>query len=424
MDDPAPRDGVTLGLRANLPQFLLLVLITAFIGGMLGSERTVVADIAKSDFGIAKATVALSFIVSFGVVKALANMFAGGLADRLGRKRVLMLGWMVALPVPVLIMFAPNWWWIVGANALLGLNQGLAWSVTIAMKMDVTRPDQRGAAVGINEFTGYTSIAVTTLLAGWLADTYGSRPVPFLVPTALAAMGLLASVLLVRETHAYARHEAVLRNRRADEKLSYRRVFSLTSWRQPSLRSAAQAGLVTKMNDALVWGLVPLLLDDHGLDKAQIALVAAIYPATWGVFQLSMGALSDRAGRKRLITSGMAVQALGVALFLTLQGFWPWALAAAVMGLGTALAYPTLLAVVSDVAEPRWRASSVGVYRLWRDSGFAWGALLTGLLADGLGFSWAIGFMVLVSLSSSLYVGRYMSETLPRQTSREQAAPA
>ena len=419
MDAPAPLARVTLGLRANLRQFLLLVLITGFIGGMLGSERSVVADIAKNDFGITKAAIAVSFIVSFGAIKALANLFAGGLADRLGRRRVLLLGWLVALPVPILVMFAPNWWWIVGANVLLGLNQGLAWSVTIAMKMDVARPDQRGTAVGINEFTGYTSIALMALLAGWLAEVYGSRPVPFLIPTALAALGLLVTLLAVRETHAYTRHEAGLRDGRKDETLPYKRVFSLTSWRQPSLRSAAQAGMVIKMNDALVWGLVPLMLDDHGLDKAQIALVAAIYPATWGFFQLAMGALSDRAGRKRLIVSGMAVQALGVALFMTLEGFASWALAAAVMGLGTALAYPTLLAVVSDVAEPRWRASSVGVYRLWRDSGFVWGALATGLLADALGFSWAIGFMAVVSLGSALYVGRYMSETLPSRGVKE-----
>lgn len=411
---PVTTDSVRLGLRANLPQFLSLVLITAFIGGMLGSERTIIADIAKNDFGIATAAVVVSFIVTFGVVKSLANLFAGALADRIGRKRVLVLGWLVALPVPLLVMFAPNWWWIVGANVLLGLNQGLAWSVTIAMKMDLVRPDQRGTATGINEFTGYTSIALTTLLAGWLADVFGSRPVPFFFPTALAVLGLLVSLAVVRETRGHVRHEVLSRKGHANQSLSYRQVFSWSSWRQPSLRSAAQAGLVTKMNDALVWGLVPLLLDDGGLGLTKIALVAATYPAAWGVFQLLTGTASDHWGRKRLIVAGMSIQAVGVLLFVAFPGFGPWLLAAATLGLGTALVYPTLLAVVSDVAAPQWRASSVGVYRLWRDSGFAWGALLTGFLADGAGFGWAFGCMALISLGSSLYVGRYMAETLPR----------
>jgi len=380
---------------------------------MLGSERTIIADIAKNDFGVRKATVALSFIITFGVVKAVANLFAGGLADHLGRRRVLVVGWLVALPVPVLLMFAPNWWWIVGANALLGLNQGLAWSATIAMKMDLVRSNQRGAAVSVNEFAGYTAIAVTTLLAGWLAATFGNRPAPFLIPMALAILGLLTAVILVRDTHKHVHHEAELRSIRPNDSLPAAQIFSLTSWRQPSLRSASQAGLVTKMNDALVWGLIPLLLSDNGLGKAQIAVVGAIYPATWGLVQLATGTLSDRLGRKPAIASGMALQALGVMLFLMLEGFRSWALAAAVLGLGTALVYPTLLAVVSDVAEPRWRASSVGVYRLWRDSGFAWGALLTGLLADAFTFSWALSFMALISLGSALYVVRYMSETLP-----------
>jgi MFS family permease len=406
---------VAWGLKTNLLQFLLLLLITGFIGGMFGSERTLLADIAMHDFGIASKTLALSFIVTFGVVKALANAAAGGLADRLGRRRVLILGWLVGLPMPLLVMLAPNWWWIVVANALLGLNQGLAWSVTIAMKMDLVHRNERGTAVGINEFTGYGSIALTTLFAGHLAALYGTRPIPFLVPTTLAAAGLLISLLLVRDTRDHSRHETWSGKQPPHHRLSYRQIFSLTTWQHPSLRSAGQAGLVTKMNDALIWGLMPLLLSAYGLQTPQIAIVGAIYPATWGLFQLATGTISDRVGRKQLIGLGMAVQALGVGLFLPWSGFRSWALAAAVLGVGTAMAYPTLLAVVGDVAEPRWRASSVGVYRLWRDSGFAWGALLTGLLADVLGFGWAFGVMALVALGSSLYVAIYMDETLPRK---------
>lgn len=414
---------IRFGLRANLPQFVLLVLITSFIGGMVGAERSVVADIAKDDFGIGSTTIALSFIMTFGIAKALANLLAGGAADQIGRKGVLVLGWLIAVPVPFLVMFAPNWWWIVGANLLLGLNQGLAWSVVIAMKMDLVGSNRRGTAIGINEFTGYASIAVTAVFAGWLATQFGTRPVPFFLPAALAVLGVAVSVCWVRDTHPHVQRETALQSDRRDEILRYPDVVRLASWRHPTLRSAAQAGLVTKMNDALVWGLVPLMLAADGISLGDIALIAAIYPASWGIAQLGTGMLSDYLGRKWLIVLGMAVQSAAILLFIVATGFAQWILAAAALGLGAALTYPTLLAVVGDVAEPRWRASTVGVYRLWRDSGFIWGALLAGLLTDGFGFNWAIRAMALVSFVSSLYVAYSMTETRSVVKTNEPLAP-
>ncbi len=418
---PVASRTVRLGLRANARQFALLVLINAFVGGMVGLERTVVPLIAEQEFGLLSRTVVLSFIVSFGVVKALANLLAGGLGDRLGRKRLLVAGWLVGLPVPLLIIWAPSWEWIVLANALLGINQGLCWSTTVIMKIDLVGPRQRGLAMGLNEFAGYVAVSLTALATGYLASVYGLRPQPFYLGIAFALLGLFFSLFFVQETQAHARLEATQARKRADGEsggpsrdLSFAQVLLLTSWKDPALFAASQAGLVNNLNDGMVWGLLPLFLAGAGLEVKQIGVIAALYPGVWGMGQLVTGALSDRLGRKWLIVAGLWVQAMGIALVILGRGFGIWALVAVLMGAGTALVYPTLLAVISDVAHPEWRGSAVGVYRLWRDGGYAAGALLSGVLADALGLGWAIGVIAVLTALSGGVVAAVMRETLPR----------
>jgi MFS family permease len=426
-----------LGLRANLGQFLLLVLINAFVGAMVGLERSIVPLLGERAFALASTTAALSFIVSFGVVKALANLFAGRLSDRLGRKGVLIAGWLVGLPVPLLIIFAPNWGWVVFANVLLGINQGLCWSTTVIMKIDLVGPARRGLAMGLNEAAGYGAVSVAAILAGYLAGMYGLRPAPFVPGIVFALSGLLLSVFGVRESHGHARHEAALlasgavdppagqldlspasRQETAPvvEKAgasSFKEVFLFTSWKNSTLSAVSQAGLVNNLNDGLAWGLFPLFFAAGGLGVGQIGLLAGIYPGVWGLTQLVTGALSDRVGRKGLIVGGMWLQALAIVLVARTHGFLTWSLLMALLGLGTALVYPTLLAAVADVAHPAWRASSVGVYRLWRDSGYALGALLAGILADRFGSAWAITGIGLLTFVSGCLAFARMAETVP-----------
>ncbi|HEY4690952.1 MAG TPA: MFS transporter [Anaerolineae bacterium] len=413
---------VVLGLRANWQQFTLLVVVNAFVGAMVGLERTVVPLIAESDFGLASKSIALSFLISFGIVKALANLLAGRLSDRLGRKRILVAGWLIGLPVPLLIIAAPSWGWIVFANVLLGVNQGLCWSTTVIMKIDLVGPKQRGLAMGLNEFAGYVAVSLSALLTGYLAATYGLRPAPFIPGIAFAILGLLLSALFVQETHSHARHEAQNQPRRAGRKqpaneqtnpLSFAEILLLTSWKDRALFAASQAGMVNNLNDGMVWGLLPLFLSGKGLPIDQVGIIAAAYPGVWGLSQLITGALSDRWGRKPLITVGMWVQAIGIGLFVVGQGFGAWLGGAVLLGIGTALVYPTLLAAVSDVAHPEWRASAVGVYRLWRDGGYAIGALLAGLLADSLGIPFAIAVIGGLTFLSGVVVAGVMYETLP-----------
>jgi MFS family permease len=405
---------IRLGLRENWHQFALLVLVNAFVGGMVGLERTVVPLLAEEDFGQASTTVALSFIVSFGTVKALANLAAGRLSDRVGRKEILVAGWLVGLPVPLLIMLAPSWGWIVFANVLLGVNQGLCWSTAVIMKIDLVGPARRGLAMGLNEAAGYFSVAAAALGSGWIASSYGLRPEPFYLGVVFAVAGLLLSVFAVRETRGHARYEAGLRNGGAAPATgpSFREIFTLTSWRDKRLFAASQAGLVNNLNDGLAWGLFPLFFAAGSLDLDEIAILAAIYPGVWGLAQLGTGAWSDRVGRKWLIAGGMWVQAVGIFLVVLTEGFAPWLLAAVLLGLGTAMVYPTLLASIGDVADPAWRASSVGVYRLWRDLGYAVGALLAGAVADLLGLRWAIGVVGVLTLASGAVVATVMTETL------------
>jgi MFS family permease len=431
-----------LGLRANLGQFLLLVLINAFVGAMVGLERSTVPLLGERVFGLASTTAALSFIASFGIVKALANLFAGRLSDRIGRKGVLVVGWLVGLPVPLLIIWAPSWGWIVFANVLLGINQGLCWSTTVIMKIDLVGPARRGLAMGFNEAAGYGAVALSAIAAGYLAATYALRPQPFLLGIGFALAGLLLSLLFVRESSGHARHEATLRidsAKPADDAApatsggialrpptpqtpSFQEIFLLTSWKNRTLFGVSQAGLVNNLNDGLAWGIFPLFFAATGLPLAQIGLLAGIYPGVWGVSQLATGALSDRLGRKGMIVGGMLLQGAAIGLLLLVHGFAWWAGVMVLLGLGTALVYPTLLAAIADVAHPAWRASAVGVYRLWRDSGYAVGALLAGAVADLFGLSWAIGVIAAVTLLSGVLAHVVMSETRPRGKSMQVSA--
>ncbi len=411
---------VRLGLRANLAQFSLLVAVNALVGGTLGQERIVVPLLAGQTFHLSGYTAALTFIVAFGAVKAATNFFAGTLSDRYGRKPVLVAGWLVALPVPAMLIWAPNWWWVVAANVLLGINQGLTWSTTVIMKIDLVGPARRGLAMGLNEAAGYSALAATALATGWLAATYGLRPAPFLLGAAYIALGLGLSGLAVKETRGHARHEAaqhVTTSGNLHGGLSTREVAVLTSFRDKALSAASQAGMVNNLNDGLAWGIFPLLFTRHGLSVGQVGVLAALYPAVWGVGQLGTGAISDRIGRKWLIAGGMWVQAGAIGLVALGTTFGTWAVAAVLLGAGTAMVYPTLLAAVGDVAHPAWRARSVGVYRLWRDGGFAVGALLAGALADAFGMVSAIWVVAALTAVSGLVVAARMYETHPRPTS-------
>jgi MFS family permease len=379
---------------------------------MVGLERTVIPLIAESEFGLASKSAVLSFLISFGIVKALANLFAGRLSDRWGRKPILIAGWLVGLPVPLILIVAPSWEWVVFANGLLGINQGLCWSTTVIMKIDLVGPKQRGLAMGLNEFAGYVAVSLAALATGYLAAAYGLRPMPFYPGIAFALLGLLFSLFLVEETSPHAQHEARMLPQGSQE-MSFARVLRLTSWKDRALFAASQAGMVNNLNDAMMWGLLPLFLAGAGLPLEQVAILAATYPAVWGLAQLFVGALSDRWGRKWMIAGGMSMQAMGIWLFVLAHGFWPWMAGAVLLGLGTALVYPTLLAAVSDVAHPAWRASAVGVYRLWRDGGYAVGALIAGRLADAFSLNLAIAAIGALTLLSGMIVAGVMYETLP-----------
>ena len=408
---------VRLGLRENLAQFSLLVVVNAFVGAMVGMERSILPAIAEEELHLAARTAILSFIVVFGVTKALTNYFAGRWSDRFGRKHVLVAGWIVAAPVPFLLMWAPTWGWILVANVLLGVSQGLTWSTTVIMKIDLAGPENRGLAMGLNEFAGYFAVALSALGTGYIAARSGLRPEPFYLGVGFVACGLLLSLLAVRETRHHAAHESKLTGTTDDDRLSQRQIILRTSFTDPDLSSVSQAGMVNNLNDGMAWGLFPLLFAAADMSLAQIGTLAAIYPAFWGLGQLVTGAWSDRVGRKGLIVGGMWVQAMGIVViaiggWVSAWSFLVFATGSVLLGLGTAMVYPTLLAAIGDVAHPSWRASSVGVYRLWRDMGYAVGALLAGAVADAFGLSAATLAIAVLTFVSGVVVAVRMRETL------------
>ena len=403
------RRGVRLGLRENWRQFALLVLVNAFVGGMVGLERTVVPLVGTQEFGLVLRTAIFSFIVTFGLVKAFSNLFAGGLADRFGRKRVLVAGWLVGLPVPFILMLAPSWGWIVAANVLLGVNQGLAWSMTVVMKIDLVGPRGRGLAVGLNEFAGYLAVGLTALATGYLASAYGLRPEPFYLGVAYAVLGLLVSVFLVRDTREHVLLE-LAEHPPEPSPLGFKEVFSRTSYGDRNLFACSQAGLVNNLNDGMSWGVFPLFFQSFGLGVGRIGILKAVYPAVWGCLQVFTGPLSDRWGRKGLIVAGMWTQAAGIFTIVAGRGFGWWMLGSVLLGLGTAMVYPALIAAVSDNSHPSWRARSLSVYRFWRDLGYAVGAVSAGIVADVFGLSWAIGSVGALTFVSGTIVAFAMQE--------------
>lgn len=403
---------IRLGLRENLPQFSLLVLINAFVGAMVGLERSILPLLGEQEFGLRSKTVILSFIATFGVVKALSNFAAGMWSDKVGRKKLLVLGWIAGLPIPFLIIFAPSWNWIIAANLLLGINQGLCWSTTVVMKIDLVGPRLRGLAMGLNEFAGYISVAISAWLSAWIAQRYHLRPEPFYLGICFAVCGLVLT-LFAKETHEHSKMEAkqTTGGNHAHD-LSVKQIFQITSWRDKTLFSCSQAGLINNLNDGMAWGLLPLFfMTAASTTIGRIGILSALYPATWGILQLVTGAMSDRTGRKWMIVTGMWVQAAGIALIAGSNSYVPWIIGLLMMGIGTAQVYPTLLAAIGDVANPLWRATAVGVYRLWRDAGYAIGALLSGLAADLFGLSTAIMLVAAITFLSGLVSAFIMKET-------------
>jgi MFS family permease len=400
---------VRLGLRENWRQFSLLILVNAFVGGMVGLERTVVPLIGSQQFGLVLKTAIFSFIVSFGVVKAFSNLVSGTLADRAGRKKVLVAGWVLGVPVPFMIMFAPSWGWIVAANVLLGVNQGLAWSMTVLMKIDLVGPRGRGLAIGLNEFAGYLAVGLTAFGTGYLASAYGLRPEPFYLGVGYVILGLLVSIFLVGDTGEHVRLE-IASHPPEPSPLTFGEIFAKTSFKDRNLFASSQAGLVNNLNDGMSWGVFPLFFSAFGLGVERIGLLKAVYPAVWGCLQVLTGPLSDRWGRKGLIVGGMWVQAIGIFITVLSRSFGWWMLGSVLLGVGTAMVYPTLIAAVSDNSHPSWRARSLSVYRFWRDLGYAVGALSAGIIADTLGISWAVGSVGALTFLSGVVVAVFLGE--------------
>ena len=405
---PRPAGGIRLGLRENLAQFSLLVAVNALVGGMIGQERTILPLLAERTFGLTAFTATSSFVVAFGATKAVTNLVTGALTDRIGRKPLLVAGWLVGIPVPLLLIWAPSWGWVIVANVLLGVNQGMTWSTTVIMKIDLVGPARRGLALGLNEAAGYGAVAITALVTGEIAARHGLRPEPFYLGVAFVALGTGLSTVFVRETLGHAHHEVATTPSTGDSHDGLRVVFARASWHDPSLSAISQAGLVNNAVDGLAWSILPLLFASEGLSIGRIGVLAALYPGVWCIGQLFTGAWSDRVGRKPLIVAGMLVQGGALALMATADAFASWAAGAVLIGVGTALVYPTLIAAVGDVAHPRWRATAVGVYRLWRDTGYVVGALLGGVVADVFDVRAAVWVVAALSVGSGAVVARRM----------------
>jgi MFS family permease len=414
---------IRLGIRENLGQFSLLVLINAFVGMMVGLERTVVPLIGEREFGLVSKTAIVSFIVSFGATKALCNLFAARVSETIGRKKVLVVGWLFGLPVPFIIIFAHHWYWFNAANVLLGINQALCWSMTVIMKVDLAGPRRRGFALGLNEFAGYLAVGFTAWVTGYIASAYALRPQPFYLGIGVAFAGLLLSFFFAKETRPYALLEAELHCKpvpsattteaNVPSPRSMREIFALASWKDHNLFCCCQAGLVNNLNDGMSWGIYPLFFASFGLSVAAIGSIKAVYPATWGILQLLTGPMSDRWGRKWLIAGGLIVQAGGIWLTVRVSVYTVWIVGALLQGIGTAMVYPTLLAAIGDVSHPTWRASAMGAYRFWRDLGYALGALISGLIADLVGMRAAIEVVAVLTLLSGLHIAIRMRETHP-----------
>ncbi|OYZ22298.1 MAG: MFS transporter [Bdellovibrio sp. 28-41-41] len=404
-----------IGLKENWYQFTLLVIVNAFVGAMIGLERSILPQIAEKEFSLAVKTAILSFIVVFGFTKAFTNYFAGLWSDQLGRKKVLVVGWLFAIPVPFLLMWAPNWTWILVANFFLGISQGLTWSTTVIMKIDLVGSKHRGLAMGFNEFAGYLAVALSALLTGYIASNYGLRPEPFYLGVVYVVVGLSMSLLMIKETKGHVDYEIASKSKSAsdfEKPLTQKEIFYRTTLKDKNLSSVTQAGFVNNLNDGMAWGLFPILYAVHGMNLEMIGWLAAIYPATWGLCQLWTGHLSDSIGRKSLIVWGMWVQSIGIVITMTSIEFVGFALGGIFLGIGTAMVYPTLLAAIGDVAHPSWRASSVGVYRFWRDSGYAIGAIISGIVADFFGITTSIGLVAVITFFSGVLVLARMKETL------------
>lgn len=425
MSAKAKENLVKLGLRQNIAQFSLLVIVNAFVGAMVGLERSILPSIAEQEFQLAAKSAILSFIVVFGFTKAFTNYFAGRLSDRFGRKIVLIAGWLVALPFPFLLMWANSWNGILFANVLLGISQGLTWSTTVIMKVDLVGPERRGLAMGLNEFAGYFAVAISAMATGYAASQYGLRPQPFYLGIAYSFIGLILSIFLVRETQGHVNHEvashaklqgnsivAVQTVPEVKNTLSQKDIFIRTTITDRNLSSVTQAGLVNNLNDGMAWGLFPILFASRGMDLLHMGWLAALYPAVWGMSQLITGYVSDVLGRKALIVWGMWVQAAGIVITVISSRFSGFALGGIFLGIGTAMVYPTFLASIGDVALPSWRASAIGVYRLWRDAGYAFGAIISGIAADYFGIEFAIWMVALITFASGVVVSVRMSETL------------
>jgi MFS family permease len=408
---------IELGLRPNIRQFLILVLVNAFVGAMIGLEQTVVPLIGKDEFGIASSAIIVSFIASFGAVKAILNLLAGNLSDKWGRKNVLVLGWLFGIPVPIILLLAPNWNWIIFANILLGVNQGLAWSMTVNMKIDLVGKSQRGLALGLNEFAGYVSVAAIGFLTGYLASTFGLKPYPFYLGIIFAILGLAISWIIVKDTRRFTNLEIKEDASESPEQetnvndLSFKEVFLQTSWKNRTLLSISQAGLINNLIFGVTWGLFTLYFASFAIGISEIGFLKALHPGIWGVLQLFTGTFSDKVGRKVLIYPGMIIQGSGVLVVLFTNFYWGWIVGMTLLGIGTALVYPTLLAAISDVANPKWRATSLGVYRFWRDLGFVFGAIGIGFLADQFGLNIAIQLVAFLAIGSGIFVLTVMKET-------------
>ena len=398
---------IKLGLKENWKQFTILVIVNAFVGGMIGMERTIFPQFAELEFGVASKTAILSFITAFGITKAIANYYTGKLANRFGRKNLLVFGWIIAIPIPFMLIYAPTWGWVIFANALLGISQGLTWSSTVVMKIDLVGEKNRGLAMGLNEFAGYFAVGVVAFLTGYVANKYGVTPYPFYIGIFISIVGLILSILWVKDTSVFVHKESA-----TDKTEQLSNVFMETTFKNKTLSSVTQAGLVNNLNDGMIWGLLPILLLSLNYNNENIGIITAIYPTVWGIGQLFTGKMSDHYSKKSMLFWGMLMQGFAIILIVFSSGFYALAIISAILGFGTALVYPTFLSTIAQATSPRQRAESIGTFRLWRDLGYAFGAIISGVIADLFGINYAIVFIGILTIISSLIIKFRMPERI------------